>query len=117
MDTAGAARARRGINQRGHTVSFRRMTTTLPQTAANTADVKAIVVGYAPDNLMNGITSGTRSVIVSKLDLVAAGYPVPPKKGDRIYLGSSFGYPTTIKAVDEDHREYLGCYDIVTEGA
>ncbi|MBA2708555.1 MAG: hypothetical protein H0U59_12195 [Gemmatimonadaceae bacterium] len=116
MDVGAAARARRGINKRGHLISFRRMTTSLPQTASNTANVKAVVEGYAPDELVNGITSGTRHVIVSKLDLIAASYPVPPVKGDRIYLGTGYAYATTIKSVDEDHREYNGCYDIVTEG-
>ena len=93
------------------------MTTTLPQTAASTANVKAIVQGYAPDALTNGVTVGTRHVIVSRLDLVAAGFPVPPKKNDRIYLGEAYEFPTTIQAVDADHREYQACYDIVTEGA
>lgn len=116
MDTAGAARARRGINRRGHTVSFRRMTATLPQTVVARADIKAVAHGYTPDQFVVGITAGTRSLIVSQLDLEAAGYPVPPVKGDRIYLGKNLDQPTTIKSVDPDHREYLGCYDIVTEG-
>jgi hypothetical protein len=117
MNVAGAARARRGLRRRGHKVSFRRMTTTLPQAAANTADVFAVIEGYGPGELVNGITSGTRHLIVSRLDLEDAGFPVPPKKGDRIYLGAALDLPTTIKTVDPDHREYLGCYDIVTEGA
>lgn len=112
MDAAGAARARRGISRRGHKVSFRRG---LP--ATNTADVFAVVQGYGPGELVNGITSGTRHIIVSRLDLEAAGYPVPPKKGDRIYLGEALDIPTTIKSVDPDHREFLGCYDIVADGA
>jgi hypothetical protein len=92
------------------------MTTTLPQTAAARADVKAIVSGYVPSEMVNGITSGSRKIIVSRLDLEDAGYPVPLKKGDRIYLGAGLDVPTTIQTVDEDHREYLGCYDIVTQG-
>lgn len=83
----------------------------------NRADVKATVHGYAPAELVNGITVGSRNVIVSRLDLAAAGFPVPPIKGDRIYLGDGLDIPTTIQSVDEDHREYQGCYEIVTKGS
>jgi hypothetical protein len=117
MDDAAAERARVGINRRGHMASFRRMTKTLPQTAAYRADVKIVAQGYKIDELTNGMTVGSRSIIVSKLDLIAAGFPVPLMKLDRIYLGENFDRWTTIQSVDEEHREYNGCYDIVTEGA
>ena len=80
------------------------------------ADVKATVAGYAPIELANGITAGSRKVIVARLGLDAAGYPVPPKKGDRIYLGASFETPTTIDSVDADRREYQACYEISSAG-
>jgi hypothetical protein len=112
MNVGSAARARRGIQRRGHKVSFRRG---LP--ATSTAEVFAVVEGYGPGELVNGITSGTRHIIVSRLDLEGAGFPVPPRKGDRIYLGAAFDLPTTIESVDPDHREYMACYDIVTKGA
>lgn len=111
MNASAAARARRGIKRRGHLVSFRRG---LP--AINTANVKAVVEGYGPGELVNGITSGTRHVIVSVLDLQEAGFPNPPKKGDRIYLGANLDVPITIESCDPDHREYNGCYDIVAKG-
>ena len=116
MDVAAAARARRGIKRRGHTVSFRRMGKTLPLTPTATADVKAVVEGYSLTELVNGITSGSRKVIVSRLDLEDAGFPVPPMKDDRIYLGPGLDQQTTIVSVDADHREYQACYDIVTSG-
>lgn len=116
MNRAAATRARAGIDRRGELVSFRRMSSGSQQTILNQADVKATVAGYAPVELVNGITSGSRKVIVSRLDLEALGFPVPPKKGDRIYLGKVFENATTIASVDPDHREYNGCYDIVTTG-
>ncbi len=115
MNAAEAARARASINRVGNAVSFRRMTSTNPQTVAYQADVKATVTGYAPAELVNGITQGSRKIIVSRLDLEAEGFPVPPKKGDRIHLSDN--RVTTITSVDPDHREYLGCYDIVVSGA
>lgn len=117
MDIAAASRAQASIDRVGQVVSFRRMTSTTPQTATARADVKASVRGYAPDELVNGITAGSRRIIVSKLTLQAAGYPVPLVKGDRIYIGDTFEKSTTIQSVDPDHREYAGCYEIVTTGA
>lgn len=114
--TAATERARAAINRRGQVVSFRRMTTTLPQTVVNQADVKATVAGYAPNEFVAGITQGSRHVIVSRLDLEAADFPVPPRKGDRIYLGDALNVATTIQSVDPDRREYQGCYEIVTQG-
>jgi hypothetical protein len=52
---------------------------------------------------------------LEKAGLEAAGFPVPPMKGDRIVLAGN--RVTTITAVDHDHREYLGCYDITAAGA
>ncbi len=114
MDAAGAARARRGIKRRGHVISFRRLNRV--GAVLNRADVKAVSAGYAPTELVNGVTAGTRHLIVSRLDLEAAGFPVPPVKGDRIFFGAALDVETTIGSVDIDHREYLGCYDIVTTG-
>lgn len=115
MNTASAARARASINRVGQVVSFRRMSSTLPQSVVNQADVKATVAGYTPEELVNGITQGSRKIIVSRLDLEAAGFPVPLKKGDRAVLDGN--RPTTIESVDPDHREYMGCYDLVVSGA
>ncbi|TAI67581.1 hypothetical protein [Bradyrhizobium sp. Leo170] len=116
MNTAGTARARRAIQRRGHVVSFRRMTKTNPQTVVSRADVKVVAKGYAPGELAPGITVGVRKLIVSRLDLETNGFPVPPVKGDRIFFGANLDVPATIDAVDEDHREYLGCYDITVSG-
>lgn len=116
MDAAGAARARRGINRRGHLVSFRRLSKEATPQIVNRADVKATVAGYALDQLVSGISVGTRKLIVSKLDLEAQGFPIPPVKGDKVYLGATFNTPLTIDAVDGDHREYQACYEIVAKG-
>lgn len=116
MNTASAERARDALARVGKLISVRRMTTSLPQTVVARADVRAIVKGYQPVELVNGITAGSRRVILSVLDLVAAGFPMPVKKGDRIYLGEALDVPTTIASVDPDHREYTGCLDISTTG-
>ncbi|MHC2503873.1 hypothetical protein ACVI8K_010850, partial [Bradyrhizobium barranii subsp. barranii] len=114
MDQAAADRAREAINRRGQVISIRRMTKTTPQTVASRADLKATVRNYTPDELVKGITAGMRLITVSKLELAAKGFPIPPVKGDRIYLGDAFVTPTTIDTVDPDHREYQGCYELRT---
>lgn len=91
------------------------MTTTNPQTIVKQADVKATPAGYTPEELAAGITQGRRKLVVSKLELEAKGFPVPPKKGDRVVLDGN--RVTTIETVDPDHREYNGCYDIAVTGA
>lgn len=116
MNAAAAARARAAIRRRGHVVSFRRLTSTYPPTATHTANVKAIVSGYAPEELAEGITVGSRSVLVSTLDLAAAGFPLPLRKNDEIRLGVGFEFITSIDAIDADRKEYNGCLDIVATG-
>ncbi|MBR1071207.1 hypothetical protein ABIF65_003693 [Bradyrhizobium japonicum] len=116
MNQAAADRAREAINRVGRTISIRRMKGT-PQTVVSRADVKATVRNYTPEDLAPGITAGMRQIIVSKLDLIAAGFAIPVIKGDRILLGDAFEIPTTVDAVDQDHREYQGCYEIRATGS
>lgn len=115
VNNASAARARRGINTRGTLVSFRRLTSTLPQTVAFRADVKVVGAGYALSDLTNGVSVGTRKIIVSKLDLAAHGFP-EIVKGDRVYIGAAFDTWVEIQAIDDVHREYNGCLDLTIKG-
>jgi hypothetical protein len=115
MNTASAARARASINRVGSVISFRRMSATTPQTIVSQADVKATPAGYTPKELAAGITQGSSKFTVSRLDLEAAGFPVPLKKGDRVILSGN--RIRTVDTVDPDHREYMGCYDVVVSGA
>lgn len=114
-NAASSARARAAINRRGELVSVRRLGSGTPRAILNRADVKAIVAGYSPVELVNGITQGSRRVILSQLDLDAAGFP-PLKKSDWIYLGDTFQSQTAIQGIDPDHREYQGCLDISVLG-
>lgn len=116
MNMESAKRAQAAIARRGELISVRRMAATTPQTVSARADVKATVHGYDPSELVNGITAGTRKIVLSRLDLEAVGFPVPPIKGDRIYLGAALDAPTTIQTVDTDRREYQGCFEITATG-
>ncbi len=113
MDVSAAARARASIDRVGHTVTFKRVVGKIPNHTTVTKDVKAVVSGYKPEELVGGITAGSRKIIVSALALSAAGYAVPVVKGDYVI---SLGKEMIVETVDLDHREYLGCYDIVATG-
>ena len=113
MDTASARQAKADIDSVGHTVTFKRVTGKIPNQTTVTKDVKAVVAGYKPEELVGDITVGSRQVIVSDLALSAAGFPVPVVKGDYII---SMGREMIVLTVDRDHREYLGCVDIVATG-
>lgn len=113
MDTASARQAKADIDSVGHTITFKRVVGKLPNATTYEKTVKAVVSGYKPEELIGEITVGTRKIIVSSLALSAVGFPIPIKKGDSVF---SFGNEMVVQTVDLDHREYLGCYDIVATG-
>lgn len=117
MDNASAARAAAAIARVGHAVTFTRTGLVPPNpnpTTIASATVKAVVSGYAPSELINGITLGSRRVIVSAQALAAASFPLPVVKGDKV---TASGKELRVEAVDPDHREYIGCLDITALGA
>jgi len=69
----------RALARTGETITLRRGTTTAPTALAT---VKAHVRGYKPEELIGGITQTDSLVTLSPTDLVAANWPMPPKKGD-----------------------------------
>lgn len=66
------------------------------------ATVKALVWGFAPDEIVTEVDQGKRHVLALASDFTAAGFPVPPKKNDRLFVRGS---ETVIQTVDADtHR-------------
>ncbi|KPF84468.1 hypothetical protein IP70_15675 [alpha proteobacterium AAP38] len=82
MDSAGLSRFIRQSPQR-ETVVVRRQTGVSPVTWTD-AVVPARVRQYGAAELVAGITQGDFEVVVAHADLVAAGWLVPPKDGDRV---------------------------------
>ncbi|AUN31950.1 hypothetical protein C0V82_16095 [Niveispirillum cyanobacteriorum] len=64
-------------------VAVRRQTAVSPQTWVN-AVVPACVRQYGAAELVGGILQGDFEVIVAHSALAEAGFPVPPKDGDRV---------------------------------
>lgn len=118
---AHLAAHRRMLRRLGESVTLRRLTGTTSQTAVD-ATVTARVTGYRPQALAGGIQQGDRELIVLAEDLVAAGWPVPPKKGDRIILrpdADGVGETLTVQAVDSSRRRVGGvliAYEITARG-
>jgi hypothetical protein len=111
--TDSAADARAAIDRWGHTVTFKRVTGSIPNQTTTTKDCKAIVSGYRPEELVGGITVGSRKVIVSEAALADAGFPVPVKKGDYII---ALGREMVIQTVDADRRYSQGVLEVSAAG-
>lgn len=107
------ADARAAIDRWGHTVTFKRITGSIPNQTTTTKDCKAIVSGYRPEELVGGITVGSRKVIVSETALSDAGFPIPVKKGDSVI---ALGKEMVIQAIDADRRYLQRCLEISATG-
>lgn len=89
----------RQVNRVGQTIVLRRIATGAAPIAAT---CKAVVRGYQPHELAQGIVQGDRRVDLPAAALVTAGWPVPPRKGDQVEVA---GARYTVQAVD---AVYLG---------
>lgn len=67
-------------------VVLRRQTAVSPQ-AWTDVPVRARVRQYGAAELVAGIAQGDYEVIVAHRTLAAAGFPVPPRDGDRVVIG------------------------------
>lgn len=82
------------IAREGQTVILRRVVT---GTAPVAVTCKAMVRGYRGNELVQGMVQGDRRVVIAAATLVAAGWPVPPKKGDQVEVA---GRRLTVQEVD-----------------
>lgn len=87
------AAVQRLIEARGETVTLRR------NAIAPFVDValRARVNGFAPKELVADVMQGDRGVVIGNAEILAAAWPGPPKRGDRLLID---GLPFTIAAVD-----------------
>jgi hypothetical protein len=106
------------VNRRGETVTIRR-----PGTPPVDALVRVRIIGFdergslAPDQLVDLIQQGYRLAIVLAEDLESQGWPLPPRRGDRIIRD---GKQMPVEAVDADTHRSAGAviaYVLTLSGA
>lgn len=85
------------IAAEGRSVTLQRVATGV---APISITCKAMVRGYKPAELVSGIVQGDMRIVVAAATLADAGWPAPPKKDDRVVIGSR---RTTIHAVEIVH--------------
>ncbi|KNY21795.1 hypothetical protein AKJ13_15515 [Methylobacterium sp. ARG-1] len=81
-------------------------------------DVRAIVTGYAPSELVGGINQGDSRVILLAADVAAGGFPAPIETGglDTVWIN---GLQRTFKSVDDNTHRIAGvllAYDCTVRG-
>ena len=70
------------IRRAGQTVTLRR-------DGSPDVQVKASMRLYRPDEIAGTILQGDREIVVSEMDLVAAGFPSPPGQQDQVVAGGA----------------------------
>lgn len=85
----------RGARIAGETVTLRRMTGT--QRIPLDVECRAVVTGYAPNELVGSIEQGDRKVILSPTEMRRRQWVWPPRRGDRVLIG---GKTFQVEAVD-----------------
>lgn len=106
-------------------VTFRRDAGVAPNVTTVEATVTALVRGYQ----LNGqeaaqegfstssggaITQGDRQIFVMAADLMAAGFPLPLMKGDRVLIET--GETLVLSSVDALKRAIAGCIEATGTG-
>lgn len=88
MSGIGASR-RRMLRRYGRPVTLRRQTGVNPVAFAG-AEVPGMVAGYGPDAITGAVQQGDATAAVLAEDLVAEGFPVPPRSGDSLVDGRTW---------------------------
>lgn len=77
----------------GETLTLRR------EGSPNTdVSVKGRIAGASPDQLVGDLRQSSRNVVIGNDEIVAAAWPGPPRKGDRLIFAD--GKVVTIMEVD-----------------
>ncbi|MBI4367272.1 MAG: hypothetical protein HY543_10675 [Deltaproteobacteria bacterium] len=104
MPRAGIkARYRRAIRQHGEPVLFRRYTGAGANRQIFNAEMRAVVTGYQPQELIGGLVQGDRKVILLAEDVNKAQIGLPINLGDKLVVR---GRELAIGVVDDStHRD------------
>jgi hypothetical protein len=104
------------LNERGETVSVRRYTGAGTNRPKFDADVMAVVIGYAPKDLVGTIVQGDRKAIILVEDLIDAQMALPVTTSDKLIVR---GKELQIIAADDSTRRVAGAliaYELQVRG-
>ncbi|MCJ2019603.1 hypothetical protein MKK84_19555 [Methylobacterium sp. E-065] len=108
------------MERRGEVVSLRRRkANSSPPTFDAQINVRAIVTGYAPSELVGGINQGDSRVILLAADVATGGFPVPFLTNNGLDVVWINGRQRTIKNVDDNTHRIAGvllAYDCTVRG-
>jgi hypothetical protein len=102
------------MGRRGETVSIRRYSGTPRE--PDDVDIQAVVIGYAPNELIGTVMQGDRRAIILAEDLVAAQFPGPVTSNDKLVVR---GKELAIIAADDSTRRVAGvliAYELQVRG-
>jgi hypothetical protein len=99
----------RQFEQRGEEVTIRRI---VPNGTAIQVTVRAIVMGYDPEELVAGINQGDRKILLSYEDLIEKNFPVPLREGstDRVIVR---GRAMIIAEIDDSTHRAAGTLNAI----
>jgi hypothetical protein len=106
------------IAEHGEDIFIRRYTGQGTNRPFHDTPVRARIVGYAPDELVGGITQGDRRVIVLAEDLIEQQFSLPITKSDKVFA-SRLPSELAILGVDDSTRRVAGvliAYDLQCRG-
>jgi hypothetical protein len=116
-DASAQAGLRTMIAAIGQIVTFQRIIGVAPKVTVISVSIGARVRGYAPETMQvaetgyassqgGAISQTDRKVVVVADDLAAAGFPMPPRKNDKIILAD--GTKGNVTQVDAHKRSFTG---------
>ncbi|MFN4283514.1 MAG: hypothetical protein ACK4NA_12830 [Alphaproteobacteria bacterium] len=107
----------RGLMQGGITVTLRRYSGSgESRTTTDAANIRARLLGYAPEELVAPVQQGDSRVIVLAQDLADLSWPMPPRRGDAVIVS---GKELLVENVDYNTRRIAGvlvAYDMQVRG-
>lgn len=108
---------RRMVLRDGQAAVLRRLTGTGPAQVQTDVAVVAVVRGLKPEALVagSGLVQGDRMAIITNHEIAAAGWPGPPRKGDRLVLAT--GAATIVQPVETRYlRDVVERHILVVRG-
>lgn len=126
IDAGFTSSSSRAIRRVGQSVTFERISGFAPNVTTISATVTAAIRGKAPDTVEprrtgysasepGGLAETEREFLVMANDLVAAGFPLPLQRGDKLLIVET-GERLNIVRFDTGRRAIAGVIEVTAAG-